>query len=96
MSLMNHFKSSPQKVAANSIKIFKLNKYGDKEESIIELLKSGNTVVFNLENLSDEEAKDTLRYIRGAVKALNAEIASITDKIHVLAPNDTSFESIEE
>jgi cell division inhibitor SepF len=60
---------------------------------IAEYLKAGHTVVLNLDNISDEDARRMIDYIAGVSYAINGKIERPADRTFLVTPAGVSVDS---
>ncbi len=77
------------------LRIIRPNSFGAETRKIIEIIKKGNIVAFNLENLSSEEGQRSFDFINGATIVLGGKIEKITDKVYASVPAGISVESLD-
>ncbi len=77
------------------LRIIRPNSFGLETRKITDLIKKGNIVAFNLENLSSEEGQRSFDFISGATTVLGGRIEKITDKVYASVPAGVSVESLE-
>ncbi len=77
------------------LRIIRPNSFGMETRKITDLIKKGNIVAFNLENLSSEDGQRSFDFISGATTVLGGRIEKITDKVYASVPAGVSVESLE-
>ncbi|WP_067140984.1 cell division protein SepF [Oceanivirga salmonicida] len=87
--------SEPIVAGGFGLRIIRPNSFGMETRKIIELIKKGNIVAFNLENLSSEDGQRSFDFINGATIILGGRIEKITDKVFASVPAGVSVESLE-
>lgn len=60
---------------------------------IADSLKSGQTVVLNLDDVDDETAKRMIDYIAGVIYAINGRIERPSERTFLLVPDGVSVDS---
>lgn len=63
----------------------------DEASTVCEYIKSGKTVVVNLENVKHETAQRIVDFLGGVSYALDGDIQYVSNKIFVLAPNNVDI-----
>ena len=60
---------------------------------IADSLKNGQTIVLNLEDLSDNHARRVLDYVAGVIYAVNGKIERPAERTFLLTPKGVSIET---
>ena len=79
------------KMTKNRIILIEPEDYS-KTEQAAELVKSGHSVILNLNMLNEKSAQRMIDYLGGVVYALDGTIKSIGLKIILIAPNCTEVD----
>lgn len=74
------------------MKMVKPKKLGDAPE-IADSLKAGHTVVLNLDDMPDSQARRMLDYIAGVIYAVNGKIERPSDRTFLLTPKGVSIDN---
>jgi len=67
-------------------------KFFDEVAKISDALKENKVVLFNLEQVADEQCQRIIDFVSGSVYVLNAKIHKISKKIFVVVPMDVELE----
>ena len=74
------------------MKMVKPSKLSEAPE-VADSLKAGHTVVLNLDDLPDAQARRMLDYIAGVIYAVNGKIERPSDRTFLLTPKGVSIDN---
>ena len=74
------------------MKVVRPKKLGEATE-IADSLKAGQTIVLNLDDLSDVNARRMLDYVAGVIYAVNGKIERPSDRTFLLTPKGVNVDT---
>lgn len=79
----------------SGLRIIRPVSFEGEVNNIADLIREGNIVAFNLENLNSESGQRMIDFLSGATYVLGGKIEKITDKVYASVPSGIPVESIE-
>lgn len=84
-----------ENAVCGGLKIIKLKSFSEVGK-VAELIKQGNIIAFNLENIRNEEGQRIIDYLSGATYVAGGNIEVLTDKVYASVPKGINVEKLED